>query len=63
MLPTLYLHGTDDGCATAEYVHWVEKILPDGSQLATVEEAGHFLQLDQPDAVAGHIVDFIGQAA
>ncbi|MGX9787382.1 alpha/beta fold hydrolase [Mycobacterium sp. MMS18-G62] len=61
-LPTLYLHGTDDGCATPDYVHWVEKILPDGSELAIVDKAGHFLQLDQPDVVARHIVDFIGQA-
>jgi pimeloyl-ACP methyl ester carboxylesterase len=62
-LPTLYLHGTDDGCATSDYVHWVKTVLPRDSELATVEKAGHFLQLDQPDLVARHIVDFIGQAA
>ena len=62
-LPTLYLHGTDDGCATAQYAQWVKRVLPDGSELAIVEHAGHFMQLDQPDVVAGHIVDFIGQAA
>ncbi len=62
-LPTLYLHGTDDGCATPQYAHWVERVLPDGSESAIVEGAGHFLQLDQPDVVARHIVDFIGKAA
>jgi pimeloyl-ACP methyl ester carboxylesterase len=62
-LPTLYLHGTDDGCATAQYAPWVERVLPDGSELAIVEHAGHFLQLDQPDVVARHIVDFVGQAS
>jgi len=62
-LPTLYLHGTDDGCATPQYAHWVERVLPDGSASAIVEHAGHFLQLDQPDVVARHIVDFIGKAA
>jgi pimeloyl-ACP methyl ester carboxylesterase len=62
-LPTLYLHGTDDGCATPQYAHWVKRVLPDGSESAIVEHAGHFLQLDQPDVVARHIVDFIGQAA
>ena len=61
-LPTLYLHGNDDGCATAEYARWVEKVLPDGSEVARVERAGHFLQLEQPDVVARHIVDFIGKA-
>jgi pimeloyl-ACP methyl ester carboxylesterase len=40
----------------------VQKILPDGSELAIVEGAGHFLQLEQPDAVARHITDFVGTA-
>ena len=28
-----------------------------------IDDGGHFLQLDQPDVVARHIVDFVGQAA
>ncbi|WP_396922905.1 alpha/beta fold hydrolase [Mycolicibacterium sp.] len=59
-LPTLYLHGSDDGCAAPDYAHWVEKILPDGSATSIVERAGHFLQLDQPEVVARQILDFIG---
>ncbi|BBY46155.1 alpha/beta fold hydrolase [Mycolicibacterium celeriflavum] len=59
-LPTLYLHGTEDGCASADYVRWVQPVLPEGSRVATVERAGHFLQLEQSQAVAGHIIDFIG---
>ncbi|KUH86329.1 alpha/beta fold hydrolase [Mycobacterium sp. IS-1556] len=59
-LPTLYLHGLDDGCASADYVRWVQSVLPEGSRVGTVERAGHFLQLEQPQAVAGHIIDFIG---
>lgn len=61
--PTLYLHGSDDGCATPDYAHWVQRVLPDGSDVAIVDGAGHFMQLDQPDAVARHIVGFIGSAA
>jgi pimeloyl-ACP methyl ester carboxylesterase len=61
-LPTLYLHGTDDGCS-GDYTPWVERVLPDESEVALIENAGHFLQLDQPDVVARHIVDFVGQAA
>jgi pimeloyl-ACP methyl ester carboxylesterase len=34
----------------------------DGSEVALVERAGHFMQLDQPDVVARRIVDFVGQA-
>jgi pimeloyl-ACP methyl ester carboxylesterase len=37
--------------------------LPDGSESAVVDDAGHFLQLEQPDVVARHIVDFVGQAS
>jgi pimeloyl-ACP methyl ester carboxylesterase len=41
----------------------VERLWPEGSELAIVERAGHYVQLDQPDAVSRHIVDFVGQAA
>ena len=62
VLPTLYLHGDDDGCMAPDYLPWVERILPSGSDAFVVEEAGHFLQLEQPDVVARHILDFVGQA-
>jgi pimeloyl-ACP methyl ester carboxylesterase len=62
VLPTLYLHGDDDGCMAPDYLPWVERILPSGSHAFVVEEAGHFLQLEQPDVVARHILDFVGRA-
>jgi pimeloyl-ACP methyl ester carboxylesterase len=61
-LPSLYLHGRDDGCVTADFAHWTENALPDGSDVAVVEHAGHFLQLDQPDRVAELVLSFIGSA-
>lgn len=61
-MPTLYLHGADDGCATADYAHWVEKVLPVGSDVAVIDGAGHFLQLDQPGVVGRRIVDFVAEA-
>jgi pimeloyl-ACP methyl ester carboxylesterase len=61
-LPTLYLHGTDDGCSE-DYTPWIERVLPDESEVALIEHGAHFLQLDQPDVVARHIVDFIGRAS
>ena len=61
-LPTLYLHGTDDGCSE-DYTPWIERVLPDESEIALVKNGGHFLQLDQPYVVARHIVDFVGQAS
>ena len=60
-LPILYLHGADDGCSE-DYTPWIARVLPDGSEVALVEGAGHFLQLEQPDVVARHIVDFVGKA-
>jgi pimeloyl-ACP methyl ester carboxylesterase len=60
-LPFLYLHGDDDGCMAPDYIAWVERILPPGGEAFVVEGAGHFLQLEQPEVVGGHIVDFIGR--
>jgi pimeloyl-ACP methyl ester carboxylesterase len=59
-LPSLYLHGRDDGCVTSAFAHWTEKVLPAGSDVAIVEDAGHFLQLDQPEKVAELVLKFIG---
>ena len=59
-LPTLYLHGADDGCASADYTRWVEPALPPGSRTEVVGGAGHFMQVDQPDEVARLIVEFVG---
>lgn len=58
--PTLYLHGRDDGCAAPDYERWVRRILPAGSDTAIVDDAGHFLQLEQPEVVGRRIVDFVG---
>lgn len=59
-VPTLYLHGADDGCMTAQFTPYVRAGLPAGSDVAVVTHAGHFLQLEQPDEVGRRIVDFLG---
>lgn len=59
-IPTLYLHGHNDGCMTAKFTPWVREILPPGSSTSVVERAGHFLQLEQPAEVGRLIADFIG---
>ena len=58
--PCLYLHGRDNGCMTPAFTRWAEKVLPPGSDVAIVDHAGHFLQLEQPDKVADLILGFIG---
>lgn len=57
-LPTLYLHGAQDGCASADYTEWVRRVLPEGGRAEIVAGAGHFLQLEQPDRVAELILEF-----
>ena len=58
-VPTLYLHGADDGCMTADFARFVAAALPEGSDAAVVNHAGHFLQLEQPDEVGRRIVEFL----
>ena len=60
IVPSLYLHGRDDGCFTPAFTQWTERVLPAGSEVAIVEHAGHFLQLEQPEKVAELILAFIG---
>jgi pimeloyl-ACP methyl ester carboxylesterase len=57
--PLLYLHGTNDGCIGAEVVEAAKSMSPANVQFAIVKDAGHFLQLEQPQKVNKLICDFI----
>ena len=59
--PTLYLHGSDDGCMGAEMVtDAVLTGLPaEGSRYEVLDGAGHFLQVEQPDVVNRLVVDHV----
>src|SRR4051794_12380992 len=59
VVPMLYLHGADDGCLTASLVSGVGDRLPEGSATHVLPGCGHFLQLEQPEAVAGFVLDFL----
>jgi pimeloyl-ACP methyl ester carboxylesterase len=41
---------------------WLEEVLPAGSDAAIVEDARHFLQLEQADKIAELVLAFIGSA-
>jgi len=63
VMPTLYLHGTADGAASSDYARWVAPVLPGGSRVELVDGGGHFLQLERPEVVARHILDFAASAS
>jgi pimeloyl-ACP methyl ester carboxylesterase len=54
--PTLFLHGASDGCIRAELASRAASFLSPTSRIVMIEEAGHFLQLEQPREVNDHIV-------
>jgi pimeloyl-ACP methyl ester carboxylesterase len=66
VVPYLYVHGADDGCMEAGYAAIAAKALAeslgDRAETHVVPDAGHFLQLEQPDAVNLLIASFIGEA-
>jgi pimeloyl-ACP methyl ester carboxylesterase len=60
-VPTLYLHGADDGCMGVEMVVESEltPFFPKGLQVEVVPSSGHFLHLDQPEAVNQLVTSFL----
>ena len=57
--PVLYLQGAFDGCLDPRWAGVVADRLPKGSRTVVVPSAGHFLQLEQPRAVASHVLGFV----
>jgi pimeloyl-ACP methyl ester carboxylesterase len=57
--PTLYLHGRNDGCMLLSSVGNPLDFMAEGSQMVVVEDAGHFMHVEQPDVVNRHIVEFL----
>ena len=58
--PHLYLHGDHDGCMGVEIAHMATAFMTaSDSCVEIVDNAGHFLQLEQPDLVNRTIVGFL----
>jgi pimeloyl-ACP methyl ester carboxylesterase len=61
-IPTLYLHGSDDGCVGADVAAGAAAFLPaDGSRMEVIDGAGHFLHVERPDHVNRLVVDFVAR--
>jgi pimeloyl-ACP methyl ester carboxylesterase len=63
-VPTLYLHGADDGCMGVELVveDELRPFFPAGLDLEIVPASGHFLHLDQPEAVNRMVLEFLARS-
>lgn len=62
LVPTLYLHGADDGCLHKGFAEAARRVLPSGSEVHVVAAAGHFLHLEQPETAARLVLSFLAQA-
>jgi pimeloyl-ACP methyl ester carboxylesterase len=62
-VPTLYLHGDQDGCMGVELAEQAGPFLPpEGSRVEIVKGAGHFLHVEKPEEVNALILDHLGPA-
>lgn len=61
-VPTLYLHGADDGCIGPEVADGQERFFRGDFRAITVPGAGHFLQLEEPAPVVRHVLDWFQKA-
>ncbi|MET7936439.1 alpha/beta hydrolase [Streptomyces sp. NPDC005322] len=59
--PTLYLHGTADGCIGADVVRGAKDHLPAGSRMQLVDGAGHFLHLERPEQINREVVAWLAE--
>lgn len=57
-VPTLYLHGLDDGCIAPSATRGQERWVDAPFRAEIIVGAGHFVPLEQPDAVAERALRF-----
>ena len=52
MVPTIVLHGADDGVSSSRRSDGDMALFPAGTMCHVVPNAGHFMPREQPEAVA-----------
>jgi pimeloyl-ACP methyl ester carboxylesterase len=60
-VPTLYLHGEDDGCIGAAVMKGQGRHFVAGFEEHVLSSAGHFLQLEQPARVSTRVLQFFAR--
>lgn len=60
-VPSLYLHGAEDGCIGVELMHGAEAHYRASIELLKIPGAGHFLHLERPEPVNDAILAFFGR--
>jgi pimeloyl-ACP methyl ester carboxylesterase len=58
-VPTLYLHGSDDGAFGADLIGGSLAELPTGSRVEVIDRVGHFLHLERPEDVNRMVLEWI----
>lgn len=58
-VPTMIVHGRDDGCLGVEFLDGMEASFPKGLEKVVVDGAGHFVHLEKPDEVASAVIRFL----
>jgi pimeloyl-ACP methyl ester carboxylesterase len=59
-VPTLVLWGASDGVVTPDYGRRYAALIP-GARFVLIDGAGHHPERERPDALASHILDFLGR--
>lgn len=62
-IPSLYLHGRDDGCVGPELIEGVSEKYRGPFDCHVLDDCGHFLHLEKATEVNRLLVDFLGQYA
>lgn len=57
--PMLYIHGADDGCIGKEYAEQSSDVFAGGLTTEVIENAGHFVHREQPEAFNAALQAFI----
>jgi pimeloyl-ACP methyl ester carboxylesterase len=60
-VPSMYLHGQDDGCVGTECMSGMEDAYRGGVEIHRIPGAGHFVHLERPGVVNPMLLGFLGK--